>query len=208
MSVSIHKFITGPIETNTYIVRGDKDRCLVVDPSSGCEEVTGFVEREGLFPEAILLTHAHFDHTMGIPEFQSIYPGLEVYVHRAELMLLTNAGINGSVMMGKPFTYNGNTHDLTEGKMKIGSFETEVFFVPGHSPGGVAFKFDDFLLCGDILFAGSIGRSDFPGGDGELLIKGIKEKLLVLSEKTVVCPGHGGRTTIGREKRSNPYFTL
>ena len=208
MTVLINKFITGPIETNTWIVHNEQKDCLIVDPSSGCSEVTGFISDNGLNPQAILLTHAHFDHFIGIPEIQRIFGDIPVYAHPQEKILLTNAGYNGSIMIGNAITYDKDTVDVTVGKMRIGSFDLEVLFVPGHSLGGVAYKFGESLLCGDILFAGSIGRSDFPGCDGELLIRGIKEKILTLDENTVVYPGHGGRTTVGREKRENPYLKL
>ena len=120
--------------------------------------------------------------------------------------MLTDPMHNMSVMMGEYFSYNGPITDLNEGPVTIGRFTGTVFVIPGHSPAGCALLIDKYLLCGDILFAGSIGRTDLPGGDQEQLVDGIRKKLLSLSDETVVCPGHMGRSTIGRERRMNPFL--
>ena len=205
MSVEIKRFVTGPLETNTYVI-SDNGMCLVVDPSSGSDAVIDYIARQKLLPEAIVLTHGHFDHIMGIPEIQARFPGVKVWVHPDERIVLTNADYNGSPMLGRPFSYKGPLSDLKEGQLTIGSFSMTVLLIPGHSPGGCALLFDDQCICGDIIFAGSVGRSDFPGGDGEKLIAGIRSKLLTLPEYYVLHPGHGGRTTIGREKKYNPFL--
>jgi len=204
--VDIKRFVTGPIDTNTYLLTSGK-ASLIVDPSSGCGEVVGHVQAEGLAVEAIVLTHGHFDHFLGIPEILQHFPNAEVWVHGDELPMIRRAEYNGSIMMGKPFAYSGATRELRETEVTIGSFTVGVRHVPGHSPGGCALLFDDACLSGDALFAGSVGRSDFPGGDHALLLDSIRTKLFVLAEETVVYPGHGNRTTIGREKRSNPFFS-
>jgi glyoxylase-like metal-dependent hydrolase (beta-lactamase superfamily II) len=204
--ITITKFITGPIETNTYLVSNDKGKCVVVDPASGCGELLGKIEKEKLAAEAIILTHAHFDHITGIPELLAAFRELPVYVHPSEAKYLADVRLNGAVWFGGSFALSVKTSELNEGKQRVGSFEFDVLHVPGHTPGGCALCMDGNCLCGDALFAGSIGRSDLPGGDGRLLVDSIKKKLLSLPDKTVVWPGHGGRTTIGREKRSNPFL--
>jgi hydroxyacylglutathione hydrolase len=206
MTVVIKKFVTGPIETNTYLVINEKKACLVVDPSQGCNEVLSFIQEQGLVLESIVLTHGHFDHILGIAELQNAYPNMAIWMHPDEKELITHAQYNGSHLIGSDYAFNGVTHDLTEGNMRIGSFDCMVLHVPGHTPGGCALIFDGQCLSGDSLFAGSIGRTDFAGSDGETLIKNVKEKLLSLPDSTVVYPGHGGRTTIGREKRLNPFL--
>lgn len=206
MSVHIEKFVTGPIETNTYVVVNEEMKCFIVDPSSDCDEVLSYLKDNSITPESIVITHGHFDHVMGISEILPVYPKLIVYMHPGESFLLRKAELNGSVMMGVNFSYAGPVVDLNEGSMQIGSFNVTIIVVPGHSPAGTAVLVDKYLICGDILFAGSVGRSDLPGGNGALLVKGIHEKLLILPDETVVCPGHGGRTTIAREKRENPYL--
>ena len=120
--------------------------------------------------------------------------------------LLLNPEYNGSYMMGMGLSYKGPLKELYEGNIKIGSFKFTVLYVPGHSPGGCAFVIDKHCFSGDTLFAGSVGRFDFPGCDGSLLFKNIKEKLLTLPDETVVHSGHGGRTTIIHEKRHNPFL--
>jgi glyoxylase-like metal-dependent hydrolase (beta-lactamase superfamily II) len=152
------------------------------------------------------LTHAHFDHVLGVPEILEEYPATPVWVHRGDRALIAKSESNGAFLIGQDFTYNGPLQDLTESTKRIGSFDCTVFHVPGHTPGGCALVFGAHCLSGDSLFAGSVGRTDFEYGDSELLLKNIKEKLLVLPEATVVYPGHGGRTTIGREKRLNPFL--
>lgn len=205
MECAIERFPTGPLETNTYVVSDRRDACLVVDPSSGCGGVLARIAKEGLRVEAICLTHGHFDHLLGIEEITDRYPEAGVWVHPDERPLLRNPDYNGAVMIGSDFAYTEPTNDLHEGTMTIGAFTFTVLHVPGHSPGGCALVFDGDCLSGDALFAGSIGRTDFPGCDGGLLVQGIREKLFALPDDTVVWPGHGGRTTIGREKRLNPF---
>ncbi len=206
MSVSVERFVTGPIETNTYIVYNESKECLIVDPSNGVEEVLAFITKEQLQPQAILITHGHFDHIGGIPEVIDRFPGLPVYIHPQEREMLSNPEQNMSLMVGIAFSYDGAVIDLDEGAFTIGSFSGTVIMISGHSPAGTAFLIENVLLCGDILFAGSIGRSDFPGGSQKNLVDGIREKLFPLDDTVVVCPGHGGRTTIGRERRMNPFL--
>ena len=206
MSVSVERLVTGPIETNTYVVYNESKDCLVIDPSTGVDPVLQFIVQEQFTPQAILITHGHFDHIGGIPELVSRFPSLPVYIHPGERSMLRRPEENLSQMMGIDFRYEGNASDIDEGPFTVGSFSGMAMLIPGHSPAGCAFLIGNILLCGDILFAGSIGRSDFPGGSQTTLVEGIKEKLLTLDDAVVVCPGHGGRTTIGRERRMNPFL--
>jgi glyoxylase-like metal-dependent hydrolase (beta-lactamase superfamily II) len=206
MTIAIEKFILGPIETNAYLVVNEQNRAFLVDPSDNPSEVVNFINTNKIVLESIIITHGHFDHIMGIPEIIESYPDVKVYVSSGEKIMLKEPQYNGSFMIGLPFTYDGVVHELNEGEMTIGSFNVNVIFVPGHSPAGTAILIGNYLLCGDILFAGSIGRADLLGGNEELLVNGIKSKLMVLPDDTVVCPGHGGRTTIARERKANPYI--
>jgi hydroxyacylglutathione hydrolase len=211
MDITITKFVTGPIETNTYVVSKKQDSALIVDPSSNCGEVLDFLKSKKISVEAILLTHGHFDHLLGIPEIQAFAPKAQVWVHPDEKALIASAEYNGSFMLGMNYSYTGKTVDLPNGRLTIGGYSFEVLTMAGHSPGGVAFVFRDgsetVCFSGDSLFAGSIGRSDFPGCDGQKLIRNITSKLLSLPDDTVVYPGHGGRTTIGRERNMNPFLS-
>ncbi len=206
MKVEYAVFPTGLLESNACVVYEESKRCLIIDPSQGCSELVRFVEKQSLTPVAVLLTHGHFDHITGIPEIEKKYPQLPVYIHRCDIPMLRDSNFNGSVMLGMDFKYEGPVNELQEGVAQIGGFEFQVIHLPGHTPGGCALLFDRLCFSGDVLFAGSIGRSDFPGGNGEELIKGIKAKLLTLGDETVICPGHGGRTTVGREKKANPFL--
>jgi glyoxylase-like metal-dependent hydrolase (beta-lactamase superfamily II) len=206
VDVNIEKVITGPIETNSYVVVNDKKKALIIDPSSGCDELISLINQKKYIPEAIIITHGHFDHHLGIGEILKAFPGVPIYINEKEQVMLRNADLNGSMMIGWKWEYKGPLNTLDEGDTTIGSFSMKVIAVPGHSPYGCAILIGKQCICGDILFAGSVGRSDLGGGNGPLLIQGIKEKLLTLADDTIVYPGHGGRTTIGREKRLNPYL--
>jgi glyoxylase-like metal-dependent hydrolase (beta-lactamase superfamily II) len=207
VSIEIEKFITGPLETNTYVVSDARSTALIIDPSSQADAVIDFCTHHSLLPGAIVLTHAHFDHCLGINQVREQFPGLDVYVHPEERPLLVDAELNGSYLIGTPFRFTEKTVALNEGAMCIGDFDFSVLHVPGHSPGGCALCFDMNCICGDAIFAGSIGRTDFPGGSYSLLLDSIREKIFTLPDQTVLWPGHGGRTTVGREKRMNPFFT-
>jgi hydroxyacylglutathione hydrolase len=206
MNVAIEKFILGPIDTNAYLVVNEQNRAFLVDPSDNPSEVVNFINTSKIVLESIIITHGHFDHIMGIPELVDSFPDVKVYASKGEIILLKEPQYNGSYMIGLPFAYDGTVYELNEGEMVIGSFNVKVILVPGHSPAGTAILIGNNLLCGDILFAGSIGRADLLGGNEELLVNGIKSKLMVLPDDTVVCPGHGGRTTIARERKANPYL--
>mgnify|MGYP000016031554 CR=1 FL=1 len=207
MRYEIKKFVTGPLDTNTYVVSADNvSECLVIDPSSGCGGVLEHIQRQERRVAAVCLTHGHFDHILGITEITGRFADAAVWAHPDETILLSNPQYNGAVMLGMDFSYRGPIEPLREGTVAIGSFTFTVLHIPGHSPGGCAFVFDKNCICGDAVFAGSIGRTDFPGSDGRIFIENIRRKLLTLPDDTVLWPGHGGRTTVGREKRMNPFL--
>jgi glyoxylase-like metal-dependent hydrolase (beta-lactamase superfamily II) len=206
------KIVTGQLEVNTYVVTqaagaaGANGDCLVIDPSDHCGDVVRHIQKEKLRPISILLTHGHFDHIMGIPEILAEYKEAKVFIHDDDRDMLSDSSRNGSVFMGADFAVNSGIESLTEGMTRVGEFEFTVLHVPGHTRGGCAFVFGETCFCGDTIFAGSVGRTDLPGGNSGQLIASIREKILTLPPKTTLCPGHGGRTTVEREARSNPFL--
>ncbi len=206
MKLQVEKFVTGPIETNSYVLSNDAGAAIVFDPSTGCDAIIDYLKENGLTLEAVCLTHGHFDHFMGTPELVAAFPQAEVWIHKDEAFMLRDPEYNGSYMLGGEFKYEGPLKEYEEGSVTMGSFTFEVLLIGGHSPGGSALIIDIHCFSGDALFAGSVGRTDFPGCDASLLFTNIKEKLFNLPEETIVYPGHMGRTTIGREKRMNPFF--
>jgi hydroxyacylglutathione hydrolase len=201
---TIDRTVTGPIETNTYLVIDNQKRCLVIDPSLGCREVIKKINSGGFLPQAIVLTHGHYDHIMGLPEMLREFGDLPVYLHDGDVPMFRENRVNGSRILGFDFSARIKPLPLTEGPIVIGNIPVTVFHIPGHTPGGCAILVGNNCLTGDTLFAGTIGRSDLPGGDGELLVREIRAKLLTLPEDTLVFPGHDVSSTIGREKKSNP----
>ena len=185
---------------------------MVVDP--GCyfdnerEELAAFIEQKALKPRMLLNTHCHLDHVFG-NKFVAEKYGLKLSLHEKELPVLQFAPASG-LMYNMPFdNYTGEFIFLKEGEtLKLGADELKILFTPGHSPASISFYSEKqgFVVSGDVLFQRSIGRTDLPGGDFETLIKSIKTQLLVLPDDTKVYSGHGLVTTIGEEKRGNPYL--
>ncbi|MDQ0244431.1 glyoxylase-like metal-dependent hydrolase (beta-lactamase superfamily II) [Bacillus fengqiuensis] len=199
----------GPLQTNCYIIENDKKECLIVDPGEEGRKLVQLMEQRKLTPVAVLLTHAHFDHIGALDDVRKRYE-LPVYVHVKEKDWLTDPALNGSqfFMMGA-ISVQAATHHLTkEGPLTIGDFTCEVYETPGHSPGSVSYYFKEagIVASGDVLFEGSIGRTDLQGGSHEQLLQSIHKKLLVLPEDTIVLCGHGRETNIGDEMESNPFL--
>jgi len=199
----------GPLQTNCYIIENDKKECLIVDPGEEGRKLVQLMEQRKLTPVAVLLTHAHFDHIGALDDVRKRYD-LPVYVHVKEKDWLTDPALNGSqfFMMGA-ISVQAATHHLTkEGPLSIGDFTCEVYETPGHSPGSVSYYFKEagIIASGDVLFEGSIGRTDLTGGSHEQLLQSIHKKLLVLPEDTIVLCGHGRETNIGDEMESNPFL--
>jgi len=211
--MKIHKFTFNPITENTYILYDESSRCIIVD--AGCytrgeqEELTDFIKKKGLTPEKIINTHGHFDHLLGNSFCREKYH-IPFYIHKDDVEMVTEANSMASFFGVSLKPVSPPEGLLKEGdKITLGKSFLEVIHLPGHSPGGVAFynKEQGFLLSGDSLFSGAIGRTDFPGGNGKKLVDAIKEKILILPEKTIVYTGHGPETTIKVEKESNPFLT-
>ena len=200
----------GGFEVNCSIL-SENGKAWIVDPGQEGERIVGLLRTRSLSPAAILLTHAHFDHIGGIPALQAAFPGLPVYVGDADRAVITHP-LN-RLPPGYPAIKS--IMDLkSAGDLKAGqSLDVEVIDTPGHTPGGVCYYFPPStkhqapgtLFSGDTLFAGSVGRTDLPGGDMATLMASL-QKLTALPDGTVVIPGHGMFTTIGDEKRGNPFL--
>jgi len=204
--MQIHTFVVGPLENNSFLVENDQKACLIVDPGMDCQPLIDHIQANQLKPQAILLTHGHFDHIMGIPLVLEYFPGLDTYLHSADNNYLKDAKLNGATLMGVDFSLSIQTKNLNAGNNLIGNFDLEVMNLPGHTPGGCALIFDKHCVCGDSIFAGSIGRTDLPGGDHHQLIDALRNNLMQLSDDVILYPGHGPTTSIGNERNNNPYL--
>ena len=192
----------GGFEVNCSIL-SENGKAWIVDPGQEAERIIDLLAKKGLEPAAILLTHGHFDHISGIPGLLEKFPDLPVYVHEKDLQMIGHP-LNQLPPEYTSFTKPCNLVDLDKLEGLDG---LEILETPGHTPGGVCYYFpkDKLLLSGDTLFAGSVGRTDLPGGDMATLMDSLR-KLTALPEDTLVIPGHGMHTTIAAEKRGNPFL--
>ncbi len=204
--IKVKEMSLGPLGTNCYIVH-NHEQALVIDPGGEANKVVTFLREEQLSAQAILLTHAHFDHIGGVQALRTDLD-LDVYLHQNELEWLSNPDLNRSRSFGSEIVTDRAEHTLKPGTLQIGPFQFDVLHTPGHSPGSVSFVFAEagFVISGDVLFRLGIGRTDLPGGDIRKLELSIKNQLYALRDSLIVYPGHGPRTTIEAEKENNPFF--
>lgn len=188
----------------TFLVEGDS--CYLVDPGQEGKRILEILKEKGLVLKGVLLTHAHFDHIGAINDLEAAFPGLPVYVHQNDVMIL-NHPLNSAPGDYPKIKKPGNIVELNSESVIPGLKGLKIIFTPGHTPGGVCYYFEDLklLLSGDTLFQMSIGRTDFPGGDMLAMMSSLR-KLIALPDDTKVIPGHGSFTTIGFEKEANPYL--
>lgn len=204
----VERFLTGIIGTNCYLaINGDTKQAVIVDPAACPKNMLDFIEAEELKIEAILLTHGHFDHIMGIDEFLRYFP-VPVYVHEDEEKVMNDAGLNQSTVYTSGYTFSGAQYLRDRQTLDLAGYTFEVIHTPGHTWGGCCYyiKSENILFSGDTLFQCSVGRTDFETSSTSDLIHSIEEKLMRLPDETVVYPGHMGGTTIGYERVHNPFI--
>lgn len=214
MPPTITKFELGPFATNCYVVRASQTspECWIIDASFEPSHLIEHIRKANLRPEAIILTHAHIDHIAGLHDVARAFPKVPVFIHEAEREWLTDPMLNLSAAYGQPITFRAPDSTLHDADtLTLGATTWRVLHTPGHSPGSIAIVHEGtpkVAVTGDALFAGSIGRTDFPGCSFETLAHSIRTKLYTLPPETTIYPGHGPSTTIGREAKSNPYVKV
>ncbi len=203
----IKKLVVGDLQTNCYVLGDEKSKeGVVIDPGGDVEDIEKVIQKEGLIIKCIILTHGHADHIAALTELKKRTNAL-ILIHPADSDMLVDPTYNLSIFTGQDLICPKADKFLDDGdKVQVGGFELEVLHTPGHSPGGISLFTDKMIFTGDALFYGGIGRTDFPGASHNQLMNSIREKILTKPDDTVVYSGHGPETTIGEEKRNNPWI--
>ena len=205
--MKIQHSVLGMCATNTYYVYDDETkRGLIVDPADSPDTIIARVDSLSMIPEAILITHGHFDHVLAMNKVREHY-GIKVYAGLTEKQVLHDMAMNLTSSFGMGQTFDADIYLKDGEEFETAGYHIKAIEVPGHTIGGMCYYFDKqgVLFSGDTLFCESVGRSDFPGGSASALCRGIKDKLFVLPEHTKVYPGHMDETTIGNEIKYNPF---
>jgi hydroxyacylglutathione hydrolase len=201
----IKKFLLGKIENNCFLIEIN-EKIILIDAPMDSEFIVEYLDDNNLELDYLFLTHTHYDHILGLDLFYNKYPNLKIYVNKVERSFLKDPVENLSVYADKEYVFKKevNTYD----DINPSDFGMEIYYISGHSKSSAVFYFpkEKVVFAGDTLFKGTIGRSDLNYGDMGSLVAGIKQYLMVLSDETVVYPGHGGSTTIGDEKKNNNYM--
>ena len=211
MPLDIRRVVSPMFDENAYVVgRKEGDECFIVDPSFNTKSIFSILETTGWKPAAILNTHGHLDHIIGNHDLKQRFPDVPIVIGRGDADMLTDAELNLSASYGLPMTSPPADRLLDHGEsLSFLKLNWNVAEIPGHSPGHVVFICTDvepaLVFGGDVLFQGGIGRTDFPGGSLETLLAGIHRHLYTLPDSTIVFPGHGPSTTVGAEKKTNPF---
>ncbi|MFH2142371.1 MAG: MBL fold metallo-hydrolase [Bacteroidota bacterium] len=210
--ITVKKFVFNPYQVNTYVLFDETGKCVIIDPGCYFDKehyvIESFISAHMLIPEKILITHGHFDHILGNTYISNKF-GVEIFINKNDLEIYKQ-----SCQYAKLYGLSIENPIIPSGYIShneiidFGNSELISLHCPGHSPGSIVFYCvkQKFIVAGDVLFAGSVGRTDLVGGDMDTLIESIKEKLLILEDDTVVYCGHGEQTTIGNERRHNPFL--
>lgn len=212
--IHIEQFTLNSFQTRCCVVWDDSLTCAIIDPgcssASELDALTSFISSRGLKPSCIMLTHGHFDHILGVADLSAHYGGLPVYMHPADKFTL-ESNEHFCRWFGAPMPKPFDTTDVQESAssvIEVGSLRFEVIDTPGHTVGGVCYyeRTEKVLFSGDTLFAGAIGRTDHPGGDYDMIMKSILEKIVTLDGDVTVIPGHGPCSEIAKESMTNPFL--
>ena len=206
--MKLERLIVGPVGTNCYLLMNEETKEVVlVDPGDQAQRIRNKIEEMGGHPAAVLLTHGHFDHILGIPELKDLYSDIDIYALEEENALLRDASMNCSTQIGIPCTIRAD-HMVRDGeKLSLAGMNIEVIATPGHTKGSCCYYLPEekALFSGDTLFAESVGRTDLPTGSMGQLNRSIKKLFAMLPDETDVYPGHEYATSIEHEKRYNPF---
>lgn len=206
--ILVETIVTGPFQENTFLVApGEGEEAVIVDPGDEADRIAACIEELSLRPVLILNTHGHLDHIGAVPDLRERYE-IPFAIHPGDAYLLQNVNDHAALFGLSGYRDPIVDRDLVAGEtVEAAGLEFEVLYTPGHSPGGVSFRVDGSVFVGDCLFMGSIGRTDLPGGDPAVLKRSLHDVLLALPDETRVYSGHGPATTIGQERRTNPFLT-
>jgi hydroxyacylglutathione hydrolase len=199
----VQTFVVGPLAVNTYVLADPQTKkACVIDPGGDGPTIEKFLKKNGLNVEFVINTHGHGDHIAANSRF-----GAPIYIHKLDADFLIDPDKNLSSNFLFSVTSPKASHLLEDNdRLQLGALELDIIHTPGHTPGSISIRVGGVVFTGDALFSGSVGRTDFEYGDEQALLKAVRERLFCLDDDTIVYPGHGPSTTIGREKRSNPFF--
>jgi hydroxyacylglutathione hydrolase len=206
--VILKMLVVGPLQVNCYILGCERTKqAAVIDPGGDVDKILMTLAKDELRLVYIINTHGHFDHTGGNKALKDA-TGAKLLIHRADAPHITRQSVSAAAMGLRGLEDSPPPDRLLEDGdvITFGDISLKVLHTPGHSAGGISLATDGMVFVGDALFAGSIGRTDFPGGDYEGLIEGVRNKIFTLGDDVVVFPGHGPQTTVGQEKQYNPFF--
>ncbi|MPW24567.1 MBL fold metallo-hydrolase [Alkalibaculum sp. M08DMB] len=202
--MKIECFNNNPMGTNTYVISSDNKNAAIIDPVGNIDNIIRYFDEKNLNLKHIILTHGHADHIGLVTKIKEITEAL-VYIHKDDEKMLNDKKLNLSTLFNDPMEFSGDIQLTDSQEIMVGDMILEIIHTPGHTPGSICIKVDQNLFTGDTVFKGSIGRTDFPGGDYSNIVESIS-KISKLNPNLIVFPGHGESSTLQDEIISNPYF--